>query len=332
MLTELAVLREVILDASSSSKDCEIALDQLALIFSEVGGVAPDPSFDGWDDDSRLQQGVAINPRAAAHCINDYRRSVVFTRGVHAALTELCARQATLPVKVLYAGCGPYALLVLPLLDLFPRGSLELTLLDIHQQSLDSVERLFSRLVATDHEARFVAADACHYQHHAPLDLVIAETMQKALEQEPQFAVTAQLAPQLDAEGIFIPRRVEVELGLPLPQATRPDDRWPLARLLNLEPESAASLLEGAHYSDDSRLQEIDLGVVEIPALPDLARRRATLFTRIEVHGDHHLDFSDCELTLPSPCHELSALTAGVRYGATYQLGGYPRIHLRRID
>ena len=38
--------------------------------------------------------------------------------------------------------------------------------------------------------------------------------MQKSLEQEPQFAVTANLAPQLQANGIFIPQKVEVALCL----------------------------------------------------------------------------------------------------------------------
>ena len=62
------------------------------------------------------------------------------------------------------------------------------------------------------HHIRYLQDDACRYRHPGKPHVVIAETMQKSLEQEPQFAVTANLAPQLHAKGIFIPQKVEVSL------------------------------------------------------------------------------------------------------------------------
>ena len=38
----------------------------------EITNIRPDPSFDAWAEDSLLDNGVAINPQAAAHCAIDY--------------------------------------------------------------------------------------------------------------------------------------------------------------------------------------------------------------------------------------------------------------------
>ncbi len=308
----LAAICKTILDETSSDTAVRAALDNFTQLCSEIGGVVPDRSFDAWAEDSFLEDGVAINPRAAAHCVTDYRRSVVFIRAVYAAIHRARERFPDTRIAILYAGCGPYATLLLPLLGKFMPPQLEITLLDIHQHSIDSVERLLSHFDLGSHGINTVRGDACRYQHTAKLHLIIAETMQKSLEQEPQFAVTANLAPQLQPEGIFIPQKIEVDLCLAHFQ--RADEYVPLARVLTLVPDQAAADLNPVS--------------VEIPSLPDLAEFEAALSTRIQVFDQYWLREYEAEITLPSRCPGLAPLSAGQVYRVCYQLGKYPRFNV----
>ena len=81
-------ISDTILDETSSPEALREALDAFVASCSEITNIRPDPSFDAWAEDSLLDNGVAINPQAAAHCAIDYQRSVVFIRGVYAAILK----------------------------------------------------------------------------------------------------------------------------------------------------------------------------------------------------------------------------------------------------
>ncbi len=330
----LAAISATILDEASSPDQLREALRQFAQLCSDHTGIVPDPSFDGWAGDTFLDSGVAINPQAAAHCVNDIHRSVVFIRGVYAAILACRQRIADQPVRILYAGCGPYATLLLPLLHKFTPGELEICLLDIHQQSLASVERLIAHFGFDAHHIQTVQGDACTYQHPVPLHLVIAETMQKSLEQEPQFAVTANLAPQLCAQGIFIPEKITVELCLVRvgkQAGSEPGERIALATVFTLLPALAAAQLRDASYNQDTAWHELSPVAIEIPRLQNLASFEALMFTRILVFAQHQLGDYEAEITLPLRCPELASLRGGDRYRVRYQLGNYPRFNYTRL-
>jgi len=300
------------------------------MLCSEVTNIRPDPSFDAWAEDSLLDNGVAINPQAAAHCAVDYERSVVFIRGVYAAMNTLRQQFVDTPLEILYAGCGPFATLLLPLLGKFCPGEFNLHLLDFHQRSLDSVKLLLSHFGFCNHAVQTIKADACNYKHAGKLHLVIAETMQKSLEQEPQFAVTANLAPQLWDKGVFIPQRIDVALGLAdLEKKTR---CYPLATVCTLSPESAFDQMQLAQTNSGKNGPQLESTIVEVPRMTDIARFDAALFTRICVFEQYRLKDYDSQITLPLKCHELLPLVGGERYRVSYQLGSYPRFNFERIN
>lgn len=314
---------------------------------SKFSGILPNPSFDAWAEDSLLPGGVAINPQAAAHCVQDYQRSVVFIRGVHAAINALKFRFADTPLEILYAGCGPFATLLMPLLGKFSPDDLNITLLDIHQSSLDSAELVLEKFGLGAHAAHTVQGDACVYKHPQKLHLVIAETMQKSLEQEPQFAVTANLAPQVFAEGVFIPQRIEVSLSLAdleketvfyhTPDTANPPSpdesprRYPIATLCSLSPDNAATQCQAALYNPHSEKLELEPEIVEIPRVDNIDRLNAALFTRITVYERYCLEDYEAEITLPMQCHELEPLSGGERYTVSYQLGTYPKFNFELL-
>ena len=345
----LNAISDTILDETSRPNQLRDALDAFVLECSEVTNVRPDVSFDAWAEDALLATGVAINPQAAAHCALDYRRSVAFIRGIYAALNELKLRFPNTPLEILYAGCGPFATLLLPLLSKFVPGDLKLHLLDFHQRSLDSVELLLAHFGFEAHDVQTIKHDASAYQHPGRLHLVVAETMQKSLEQEPQFAVTANLAPQLWPEGIFIPQCIEVALCLAdleqekllIRQALGDDEgshlemdclRRSLATVCTLVPDRALDQIRLAEKNATQAGSQLEPTIITIPTAPGLARLDAALFTRIQVFGRHHLKDYESQITLPLKCYELLPLGPGDSFRVSYHLGSYPKFQFQRLN
>ena len=342
----LTAITDVILDEDTSPNRLRCALEEFARLCADISHIQPDPSFDAWADDSLLDEGVAINPRAAAHCVMDYRRSAVFIRGVHAAILTARERFPDTAIEILYAGCGPFATLMLPLLGRFAPSELSLTLLDYHQSSLDSVKLLLDRFELAEHRITFVRDNACHYTHAGKPQVIIAETMQKSLEQEPQFAITANLAPQLCPNGIFIPEEIEVALCLAqLEQESAlfertgtvdsktlvaEDRRYPLATLCTLSPDLAYKEMASAKYNAATKKVELQPTVVRIPSFQELQQFAALLFTRIRVYEQYRLLDYESEITLPLECRDMMRLRGGDQYEVSYQLGSYPRFNFVR--
>jgi hypothetical protein len=162
-----------------------------------------------------------------------------------------------------------------------------------------------------EYDIHMLVADASTYRCPSKPQLIVAETMQKALEQEPQFAVTSQLAPQLDSGGIFIPERIDVDLCL-----TGTDRHHLLARVLSL---SAAACRVPEPME------------VRVPAEVDLGSLRAELITSIQVFEHHHLLRGEANITLGRPCPELSPLTAGARFRVEFRSGTYPFFEIAAI-
>lgn len=344
----LNFITDTILDESSSSASLHSALDQFAQLCSDVSGIEPDSTFDSWADDTFLDSGMAINPQAAAYCIKDYQRSVVFIRGVYAAIKTAQNQFLGTKVDILYAGCGPFATLLLPLLTKFKAGELNVHLLDIHQRSLDSVKQLITHFGFEEYEINTIEGDACNYQHPNALHLIIAETMQKSLEQEPQFAVTVNLAPQLDSQGIFIPEKIEVELCLAYWEnekalfkrfndidseaLIKSGKRHSLGMVFTLLPGQAATQMRDAHYNKDTKMFELSPMTVQIPLVNTPENYDALMFTRIQVFEQYYLKDYEADLTLPHKCYELSPLKSGATYKVCYQLGNYPRFDLSKMS
>ena len=113
---KLKHIADTLLDEASSPARLRATLNAFMQLCTEIGGVVPDRSFNAWAGDSLLKDGVAISPEAAAHCVHDTQRSVVFIRAAFAAIKAAQKRFTNGPIDILYAGCGPFATILLPLL------------------------------------------------------------------------------------------------------------------------------------------------------------------------------------------------------------------------
>jgi hypothetical protein len=324
----LQAITDTLLSESSSQLELSNALRQFANTCTDITGITPDRTFLGWSDDIHLSSGVAINPQAAAHCVNDYGRSVAFIRGVHAAIKALQTRFPGQALNVLYAGCGPFATLIMAVLERFRYEPMILNFLDIHASSLESVGRLIAHFGFDTQTINLLNADATGYQHTDAPQLIIVETMQKALEQEPQVAVTANLAPQLGLGGVFIPERITVELGLADLSGEAADiDRGGCGiacprHLLGTMLELSAATTTAA--------ETLNLGTFTVPQLDDLAQLDLAMFTHIHVFSHYQVHDYDSEITLPLKCHDVKALCGGDQLQVSYALGPYPKFCVSR--
>lgn len=161
------------------------------------------------------QGGIAISLKEAALCVDDKLRTVRFIKGIYAAMKELTLRFPSEKINILYAGCGPFATLIIPLLPYLTPDKVTITLLEINPKSIDLIKQWLTLPELKHYDINVINCDASTYNKpdHTSLHLIISETMFNGLVREPQLAITANLAPQLHPNGILIPESIDLSLA-----------------------------------------------------------------------------------------------------------------------
>jgi len=340
---DLERITGAILDSGSDYSDLLDATSSLYSLCSDLVGLGVDADDSDADRETRLGEGRALSPRDAARCILDLSRTTAFLRGIYQAVTELRQRFRGEKINLVYAGCGPFAPLVLPLATRFSPSDLSITLLDAHDFSIDSVRALGESLGISASFSAVRCCDAMGYVHPdgERLHLVVIETMQKALEHEPQVALTKRLAPQLVPDGILIPQRIrlaaclaDLSLEFTFQDPDSPEDvvdvvpqrrRVNLGNILDL---TAGGLRIGEALDDGTEAPLTTEIVIPDAAndLPDLLIR-----TLVEVFGDHRLDDYDSGISYPTLLHHLGKVRKGDRLEFRYEEGPSPGLRSRRV-
>jgi len=282
--------------------------------------------------ETRTASGLALSPATAMTCIDDYVRTIRFIRGTHAAIVDVRKRIGGRPVRILYAGCGPYATLAAPLMTIFSSGEATFTILDVHPDSIASAKSIVETLDLADSVASFETVDAGSYEVGADWqpDIILMEIMNACLESEPQVAVTRHLLLQAP-QAILVPEEIRIDLTLANPSCEfDPDsleqdgetiarDRIPVASVFAVNRETVHSW--GDHCSD-----RLPASTVQMPAFRD-HRYEPMLFTAIRIYENHVLKDYESGLTVPRPLSIYGAFEPGDTIRFHYELGSHPRLH-----
>lgn len=255
-----------------------------------------------------LPTGKAIGPADAARCTSDPIRTAMFLRGVAAAFDELTEHLPGGALEVVYAGTGPLAPLVVPLLALERWPSARVTFIDINDASVAAVRRIVG-LFGDSERHRFVVADAASYQHRRPIHLVVSETMQRALSVEPQVALAVNLVAQLHPAGVMVPECVRIDLCEASPAGAR----------------EIGSILEVSQKA----IRQRRIGARRRLTMP---RVTSNVFyrTSIQTYRQLSIPFGESGLTLPDYVWDLNEIAEGEVITFWYEVGQRPGIRHER--
>ena len=94
----------------------------------------------GFDDSAKENQahiqtpaGLAVSPFSAAFCVIDMIRTRNFLQGIKEAIDFRLKINPEKPVIIFYAGTGPFATLLIPLITQFEPAQLKMVLLEINR-------------------------------------------------------------------------------------------------------------------------------------------------------------------------------------------------------
>lgn len=280
---------ENLLTCNNDFARMKCAVDQMYEVFSEITGVTFDQL--STDKDIMLPSGKAISTAAAAHCLLEMKRTAIFLRGIHKAISKKLLEKKERSIRILYAGTGPYGTLVTPLLLLHRPDEVKVDWLDINPKALTALKKVIEALEVADFTGDIYCSDATMLELKHTYDIVISETMQACLKNEPQVAVMQNLIPQCNASTIFIPEQITIEAYL------KKRGIWDGDQLLV---EGGETTLIGELFSvkKDSLDHKHYRKVIDLPSSLN-GPYDLHLHTTIKVFCNEILGLNDCSLNMP---------------------------------
>lgn len=232
--------------------------------------------------------GNAIGTFWAAKCIREIFRTQRFSRALYASVLGAKGENRG-PVHVLYAGTGPFAALALPIMMMLPPEDVQFTFLEINPESIEILERVIDLFDLHAYVKNIHQCDASLWDvPSSEIDIVISETMCRALVAEPQVAIMLNLASQLPKEVVFLPEEIKVSL-CKLSGNSREPQR--IAELINFNKASMYAIIGNSpmrNWNFDD--QDIQANVSEDEQL--------YLMTEIRINEGNTLDLEESSLNL----------------------------------
>ena len=249
--------------------------------------------------DIHLTNGKAIATAWAASCLDGAIRTQQFIRGISEAIKSLQTTKKR-PIHILYAGSGPFATLILPILAVSSEAEIQVSLLEINAESFANVQQVFSQLNFDTFVNTFANVDATTYQipNGESVDILVSETMLHSLKEEPQVSIVINLMSQLRNDVILIPENIILEIGFLHPKEITTEENFKtLATIFELKkeklPDFKVTKLEGSQSVAFPKV------TVNLPSEWLQHYHQLAIFTEIQVYQQYWIHTNENGLTTP---------------------------------
>jgi hypothetical protein len=302
-LAGLKEITQILLSEESSYGQIRDACLNLLQLFYHVTGF--DESIPVNNKHMQTAAGQAVSPQAAAVCIRDMMRTHVFMRGLQKAIAAKLQQNPGRAVTVLYAGTGPFATLLLPLVTVFDAAQLQMLLLDINPASIAYLNSIIQYFNLETYVLQVVETDAVTYRVPPELkpDIILSETMMPSLKTEPQVSIVASLVGQCP-QAILIPEKIEVVAAL---YNSKMDDK---IRFIHLETLLVFTKAEALKMAAEQQTGDAVFPVtrLQVNKPPEPYWSRLALLTFITVFNDAVLTLNESSLTMPQFVYNLHTI------------------------
>lgn len=316
-IEKLRAITEILLKPEDDYTELPQAINDLFSMFLSTSHLDVDDSQNR--EHVYLSKGKAIGTTWAAMCVKEFMRTKYFIKGLYAGIKAAQEKFPNTKIHILYAGTGPFATLAIPMTTVFTSEEINFTFLEINPVSIQFLEKTISAFHAENYVNAIIQCDATTYQtdKSKPIHIVLTETMQNALQKEPQVAITMNLVPQMLPDGILIPQNIKIDATLINPKKnverlTNPDfgnQKYyhTIKTIFDLNNETSAlypieRILGISSYS----FPEV---IVKLPSDIDPEYKELCLFTNIQVFGDIELTNWQCSLNLPKKLMNINQQT-----------------------
>ncbi len=152
----------------------------------------------------------SLHVSESVHCIEDEARTKKFLSAVDFAVHRL-AQSVNGPIEVIDAGCG--GLPIQAIQAALSNPNVHVTALELNPAAIEMAQQIIERVGLKD-RITIVRADATTYQPDVKPHLIISETIQAGLTNEPIVQILKNLQPHLQPGGLTIPESIEINCGI----------------------------------------------------------------------------------------------------------------------
>jgi len=211
---KLAEITQKLIAETNDSLELKNTLAEYKLLLEKVSGLNKEAPINS--ENIMLPTGKAIGPKWAGMCLEDIPRTHKFIKGINGAVQKVLEDNPEKPATIIYAGTGPFAPLVLPLLSLYTPSKLQLILLDVNTVSIESLKKIVKGFDASQYIKAIYHCDAANFilPSEFEADILLVECMQHGLVREPQVGITYNLLSQMNEEAILVPEEITLHLAL----------------------------------------------------------------------------------------------------------------------
>jgi len=281
-----------------------------------------------------FDNGMALGTSNAAMCLKDCMRTKMFVKGIIEAIDTLASKSMG-AIHILYAGTGPYATLLLPVLAKYSSERVKCSLLEVNASTFESMKAVIKECGFEDFVVEYIHADATQFEIDNPksIDILVSETMQRALDSEQQVPIVMNLLPQLRSDAILIPEKIDVsavQMRIDWMHATKTGDAFckQLGSVIELSRNEIERMTAGLKNGEQIQFSS---KVFTVSSASLKTHNELSLLTEIQIFDTTWLRTFDSGLTVPKGVYSFSDDTEKeFKFKMQYVVDGDPGVRIER--